>query len=139
MPGVVPKGCGPKALYGPGAGAAPAKGAGTLDVSAAIAGTAGFIGSVISAAFAEPSINAFLMSAVPEDQRGRAVGTVGTAEAAAKAVGALIGGTLFGLGLWVPFVLSSLVGLSLILLGLPSLRAAGRDIAVLQVAALPNG
>ncbi|HEY8737338.1 MAG TPA: MFS transporter [Candidatus Dormibacteraeota bacterium] len=92
-----------------------------------------------SAAFAEPSINAFLMSAVPEDQRGRAVGTVGTAEAAAKAVGALIGGTLFGLGLWVPFVLSSLVGLSLILLGLPSLRAAGRDIAVLQVATLPNG
>ncbi len=92
-----------------------------------------------SAAFAEPSINAFLMSAVPEDQRGRAVGTVGTAETAAKAVGALIGGTLFGLGLWVPFVLSSVVGLSLILFGLPSLRAAGRDIGVLQVAALPNG
>ena len=92
-----------------------------------------------SAAFAEPSINAFLMSAVPEDQRGRAVGTVGTAEAAAKAVGALIGGTLFGLGVWVPFVLSSVVGLSFILFGLPALRAAGRDIAVLQVAALPNG
>lgn len=92
-----------------------------------------------SAAFAEPSINAFLMSAVPEDQRGRAIGTVGTAEAAAKAVGALIGGTLFGLGLWVPFVLSSVVGLSFILFGLPALRAAGRDIAILQVAALPNG
>jgi DHA1 family multidrug resistance protein-like MFS transporter len=92
-----------------------------------------------TAAFTEPSINAFLMSAVPDDQRGRAIGTVGTAETAAKAVGALIGGTLFGLGLWVPFVLSSLVGLALILLGLPSLRAAGRHVGVLKVAAAPHG
>jgi DHA1 family multidrug resistance protein-like MFS transporter len=78
-------------------------------------------------AFAEPAINAFLMSAVAPDQRGRAAGTVGTAETAAKAVGALIGGGLFGLGVWVPFVVSSVVGLALILLGLPSLRAAGAD------------
>ena len=80
-----------------------------------------------SAAFAEPSINAYLMSAVAADQRGRAAGTVGTAETAAKAVGALIGGGLFALGVWVPFVVSSLVGLALILLGIPSLRAAGRE------------
>lgn len=79
-------------------------------------------------AFAEPAINAFLMSAVAPDQRGRAAGTVGTAETAAKAVGALIGGGLFGLGVWVPFVVSSVVGLALILLGLPSLRAAGADL-----------
>jgi DHA1 family multidrug resistance protein-like MFS transporter len=92
-----------------------------------------------SAAFAEPSINAFLMSAVPDDQRGRAVGTVGTAETAAKAVGALIGGTFFGLGLWVPFVLSGIVGLSLILVGIPFLRAAGRDIGLLKLAAVKNG
>jgi len=78
-------------------------------------------------AFAEPAINAFLMSAVAPDQRGRAAGTVGTAETAAKAVGALVGGGLFGLGVWVPFVLSSVVGLALILFGLPSLRAAGAD------------
>ncbi len=78
-------------------------------------------------AFAEPAINAFLMSAVAPDQRGRAAGTVGTAETAAKAVGALIGGGLFGLGVWVPFVISSVVGLALILLGIPSLRAAGAD------------
>jgi DHA1 family multidrug resistance protein-like MFS transporter len=78
-------------------------------------------------AFAEPAINAFLMSAVAPDQRGRAAGTVGTAETAAKAVGALIGGGLFGLGVWVPFVVSSVVGLALILLGVPSLRAAGAD------------
>ncbi len=80
-----------------------------------------------SAAFAEPSINAYLMSAVAADQRGRAAGTVGTAETAAKAVGSLIGGGLFALGVWVPFVVSSLVGLALILLGIPSLRAAGRE------------
>jgi len=79
-------------------------------------------------AFAEPAINAFLMSAVAPDQRGRAAGTVGTGETAAKAVGALIGGGLFGLGVWVPFIVSSVVGLALILLGLPSLRAAGADL-----------
>jgi DHA1 family multidrug resistance protein-like MFS transporter len=88
-------------------------------------------------AFAEPAINAFLMSAVAPDQRGRAAGTVGTGETAAKAVGALIGGGLFGLGVWVPFIVSSVVGLALILLGLPSLRAAGADLhprAALMVA-----
>jgi DHA1 family multidrug resistance protein-like MFS transporter len=79
-------------------------------------------------AFAEPAINAFLMSAVAPDQRGRAAGTVGTAETAAKAVGALVGGGLFGLGVWVPFIVSSVAGLALILLGLPSLRAAGADL-----------
>jgi MFS family permease len=78
-------------------------------------------------AFGEPAINAFLMSAVAPDQRGRAAGTVGTAETAAKAVGALVGGGLFGLGVWVPFVVSSVVGLALILIGLPWLRAAGPD------------
>ena len=80
-----------------------------------------------SAAFAEPSINAFVMGAVAPDQRGRAAGTVGTAETAAKAAGALVGGGLFGLGVAVPFVVSSLVGLAFILIGIPSLRAAGRD------------
>ncbi len=88
-----------------------------------------------SAAFAEPSINAYLMGAVPADQRGRALGTVGTAESAAKAVGALIGGMLFGLGLWVPFMVSSVVGLVLIGLGLPWLRVAGRNVAVIHTAA----
>ena len=80
-----------------------------------------------TAAFAEPAINAYVMGAVPAEQRGRAAGTVGTAETAAKAVGALVGGGLFGLGIWVPFVVSSVVGLAFILLGVPSLRAAGRD------------
>ena len=80
-----------------------------------------------TAAFAEPAINSYLMSAVEPQQRGRAAGTVGTAETAAKAVGALLGGGLFGLGVAVPFVISSVAALAFILLGLPSLRAAGRD------------
>ena len=80
-----------------------------------------------ASAFAEPAINAFLMSAVSPDQRGRAAGTVGTAETAAKAVGALLGGGLFGLGVGVPFVLSAVVGVGFILASLPWLRAAGRD------------
>jgi MFS family permease len=83
-----------------------------------------------SAAFAEPAINSYLMSAVSPAQRGRAAGTVGTAETAAKAVGALIGGGLFGLGVGVPFVVSSVGALAFILLGLPSLRAAGRDAGI---------
>jgi len=88
-----------------------------------------------TAAFAEPAINAYLMSAVAADQRGRAAGTVGTAETAAKAVGALLGGGLFGLGVWVPFVVSSVAGLAFILLGLPWLRAAGRDARISPVLA----
>jgi DHA1 family multidrug resistance protein-like MFS transporter len=83
-----------------------------------------------SAAFAEPAINSYLMSAVSPAQRGRAAGTVGTAETAAKAIGALIGGGLFGLGVGVPFVVSSVGALAFILLGLPSLRAAGRDAGI---------
>ena len=35
---------------------------------------------------------------------------------------------MFGLGVWVPFIVSSVAGLALILLGLPSLRAAGADL-----------
>jgi MFS transporter, DHA1 family, multidrug resistance protein len=80
-----------------------------------------------TAAFGEPAINSYLMSAVEPQMRGRAAGTVGTAETAAKAVGALLGGGLFGLGVGVPFVISSVAALAFILLGLPSLRAAGRD------------
>jgi MFS family permease len=93
-----------------------------------------------AAAFAEPAINAYLMSAVAPDQRGRAAGTVGTAETAAKAVGALLGGGLFGLGVAVPFVLSAVVGVGFILASLPWLRAAGRDARLRPaLAAMGNG
>lgn len=80
-----------------------------------------------AAAFAEPAMNAFLMSSVPAEQRGRAAGTVGTAETAAKALGALVGGGLFGLGVGIPFYVSAAVALALIAAGVPSLRTAGRD------------
>jgi MFS family permease len=93
-----------------------------------------------AAAFAEPAINAYLMSAVAPDQRGRAAGTVGTAETAAKAVGALLGGGLFGLGVAVPFLLSAVVGVGFILASLPWLRAAGRDAGLRPaLAATGNG
>jgi DHA1 family multidrug resistance protein-like MFS transporter len=93
-----------------------------------------------AAAFAEPAINAYLMSAVAPDQRGRAAGTVGTAETAAKAIGALLGGGLFGLGVAVPFLLSAVVGVGFILASLPWLRAAGRDAGIRPaLAATGNG
>lgn len=88
-----------------------------------------------SAAFAEPAMNAFLMSSVSPGERGRAAGTVGTAETGAKAIGALLGGALFGLGVGVPFLVSSVVALAFILLAVRSLQAAGgRAEPVLAVA-----
>src|SRR5205085_5310823 len=62
-----------------------------------------------TAAFAEPSIIAFLMSSVSSSERGRAAGTVGAAETGAKALGALLGGALFGLGVAIPFLVSSVI------------------------------
>ena len=79
-----------------------------------------------TAAFAEPSITAFLMSSVSSNERGRAAGTVGAAETGAKALGALLGGALFGLGVAIPFVVSSVIALGFIALAVPSLLAAGR-------------
>jgi DHA1 family multidrug resistance protein-like MFS transporter len=80
-----------------------------------------------AAAFGEPAMNTFLMSSVAPSERGRAVGTVGTADAASKAIGALIAGALFAAGIAVPFLVSSAVGIGFILLAVPSLRSAGRD------------
>lgn len=92
-----------------------------------------------AAAFASPSLNAFLMSSVPSTARGRAAGTVGTAENAARAAGALLAGGLFGLGVAVPFVISCVVGMALILLAAPSLRIAGREPYAQAVAAVGHG
>jgi DHA1 family multidrug resistance protein-like MFS transporter len=94
----------------------------------------------VTAAFAEPAMNAFLMDAVPGERRGRALGTVGGAQTAALAVGALVGGALFSAGLWVPFVASLVVSLALIVAGMPSLRAAGTGRPeVLPEAAVSHG
>jgi len=48
-------------------------------------------------AFTEPSMNSFLMEAVPE-RRGEAQGVAGTAMSGSMALGALVGGSLFAMG-----------------------------------------
>jgi MFS family permease len=76
-------------------------------------------------AFTEPAMNSFLMEAVP-DRRSEAQGVVGTAQSASMAIGSLVGGSLFALGLGVPFFVAGGVGFGFALAALPGLRAAGR-------------
>jgi MFS family permease len=75
-------------------------------------------------AFTEPSMNSFLMDAAP-DRRGEAQGVVGTAMSGSMAIGSLVAGTLFAMGLAVPFVAAAIAGIVFALLALPGLRAAG--------------
>jgi DHA1 family multidrug resistance protein-like MFS transporter len=75
-------------------------------------------------AFTGPAMNAFLMDAVPE-RRAEAQGLVGTAQAAATAVGSLAGGALFGIGVAVPFYVAAASGVAFALLALPTLRGLG--------------
>jgi len=82
-------------------------------------------------AFTEPSMNSFLMEAV-SDRRGEAQGVVGTAQSGSMAIGSLIGGTLFALGVGVPFFVAAAVGFGFALLALPGLRAAGRRSPAIQ-------
>lgn len=91
------------------------------------------VGAVEAAlwSFTEPSMNSFLMDAVPE-RRAEAQGVVGTAMNGAMAIGALVGGTLFAMGLAVPFVAAAVAGTVFALLALPGLRAAGGRSPVLQ-------
>ncbi len=82
-------------------------------------------------AFTEPSMNSFLMEAVP-DRRGEAQGVAGTAMSGSMAIGSLIGGTLFSMGLGVPFFVAGIVGVGFALAAVPGLRAAGRRAPVVQ-------
>jgi DHA1 family multidrug resistance protein-like MFS transporter len=82
-------------------------------------------------AFTEPAMNSFLMEAVP-DRRGEAQGVVGTAMSASMAIGSLLGGSLFALGLGVPFFVAGGVGVGFALAAVPGLRAAGRRSPVAQ-------
>ncbi len=82
-------------------------------------------------AFTEPAMNSFLMEAV-RDRRGEAQGVVGTAQSGSMAVGSLIGGSLFALGLGVPFFVAAAVGFGFALAALPGLRAAGRRTPPIQ-------
>ena len=91
------------------------------------------VGAVEAAlwAFTEPSMNSFLMDAVP-DRRAEAQGVVGTAMNGSMAIGAVVGGTLFAMGLAVPFVAAAVAGSVFALLAVPGLRAAGGRSPVLQ-------
>ena len=91
------------------------------------------VGAVEAAlwAFTEPSMNSFLMDAVP-DRRAEAQGVVGTAMNGSMAIGAVVGGTLFAMGLAVPFVAAAVAGSLFALLAVPGLRAAGGRSPVLQ-------
>ena len=82
-------------------------------------------------AFTEPAMNSFLMEAV-QDRRGEAQGVVGTAQSGSMAVGSLIGGSLFALGLGVPFFVAAAVGFGFALAAVPGLRAAGRRTPPIQ-------
>jgi DHA1 family multidrug resistance protein-like MFS transporter len=75
--------------------------------------------------FSEPAMNSFLMRAV-QDRRAEAQGIVGTALSTGMAIGAFIGGSLFALGVGVPFYVAAGAGVVFALASVPSLRAAAR-------------
>jgi MFS family permease len=76
-------------------------------------------------AFTEPAVNAYVMDAVPARVRGQAQGAIGMAEGLAMAAGAAVGGALFAIALWVPFVAGAAGCFVLALAAIPWLRAAG--------------
>jgi len=76
-------------------------------------------------AFTEPAMNSFLMRAV-QDRRAEAQGIVGTALSSGMAIGAFVGGSLFALGVGVPFYVAAAAGVVFALAAIPSLRAASR-------------
>lgn len=79
-------------------------------------------------AFTQPALNAFLMDAAPE-RRAEAQGIVGTAMSAATAVGSLVAGSLFAMGVAVPFVVAAVAGVAFSIAAIPPLRAAGGRLA----------
>ncbi len=81
-------------------------------------------GEATTWAFNGPAMNAYLMDAVP-DRKAEAQGIVGTALSAAQAVGSVVGGALFGIGVGVPFYVAGAAGVLFALLAVPGLRALG--------------
>ena len=75
-------------------------------------------------AFTTPSMNSFLMDAVA-GRRAEAQGIVGTALSTATAVGSLVGGALFALGVAIPFLAAAGAGIVFALAALPSMLSAG--------------
>ena len=75
-------------------------------------------------AFTTPSMNSFLMDAVA-DRRAEAQGIVGTALSSATAVGSLVGGALFALGVAIPFLVAAGAGIVFALAAVPWMLSAG--------------
>jgi MFS transporter, DHA1 family, multidrug resistance protein len=75
-------------------------------------------------AFTGPAMNSFLMDAVSE-RRAEAQGIVGTAMSAATAVGSVVAGGLFALGVAVPFIAAAAAGIIFAVAALPGLRSTG--------------
>jgi DHA1 family multidrug resistance protein-like MFS transporter len=75
-------------------------------------------------AFVGPAMNSFLMDAVA-NRRAEAQGIVGTALSTATAIGSLAAGSLFALGVGVPFIAAAIGGVVFALAAVPGLRAAG--------------
>ena len=75
-------------------------------------------------AFTTPSMNSFLMDAVA-DRRAEAQGIVGTALSSATAVGSLVGGALFALGVAIPFLAAAGAGVAFALAAVPWMLSAG--------------
>jgi len=75
-------------------------------------------------AFSSPAMNSFLMDHVVL-RRAEAQGIVGTAMSTATAIGSLVGGALFALGVGVPFIAAAAAGVVFALAAVPALLAAG--------------
>lgn len=71
-----------------------------------------------------PSMNSFLMDAVAE-RRAEAQGIVGTARSTATAIGSLVGGALFALGVATPFLVAAGAGVVFSLVAVPWLVSTG--------------
>jgi len=81
----------------------------------------------VSAAVTYPSVQSMLTGSVPARRSGHAQGLFASSETAATGVSATVGGALFGVALWVPF-LSCAVAASLLTIVLALLwrKASGR-------------
>jgi DHA1 family multidrug resistance protein-like MFS transporter len=99
--------------------------------------TIGVVEAVV-AAFSEPATNGLLMDSVPASVRGSAAGIAGMAEGVGMSVGAFAGGTLFGLGVAVPFRVMGVVCVGAALASIPSLLESGKGRRVGGRARMPD-
>jgi DHA1 family multidrug resistance protein-like MFS transporter len=89
----------------------------------------------VGVAISYPAAQALLAQSAPASALGRAQGTVSALQTGASALAAGIGGAMFGIGAWLPFVSTAVVSgiLTLALLAIWQVRGPG------PVALLPEG